>query len=655
MDALRINDSNPILTPYGGVKIPTGEVGDKHITLDQVKEYVRDGDFGDLQEHIDDVNNPHNVTKDQLGLGNVDNTSDLNKPISNLTQIAINLKEDFVESGTTNQYYRGDKTWRTLNRSAVGLGNVNNTSDLNKPISHATRAALDVINTDIDNLQQAITNISVNGSIVVHDPAVSNLIGQGTLSSPLSVNLTTLNNVYVSRIELDNYVTAQEYSAHVAQNNSDRATLVAADQQQSQNLNNHILQNSLEHTNILNTLLGVANRFQMMLEFEYAIGNFYWTTRRGNPNTWLQPIIGYETFWRPVVDRILMGVDPVNGSPNQLLGNAFVTIEQLHMPNHYHVFPGDDNLAIDPNADPAGGTFGNDGAELADNRLFPYDAASSGSPSNGRLLRTRSTGGGFPINVLNPVYTGYCWQRYDPSIIEPDPLLIVLVISGDSTDLNLRTFFQAFRGDPYEGVRAHFVIAEDVLVTATTTSNYAIVTGDWPTGSVLTMDVLGIVAGRGGNGATGSTIEFSATDGGPCIFASHPLSVNNLNIIAGGGGGGGWEAPADNNNYKYGGGGGAPFGLGGYSTYDDYMGLSRAQDSQTGGRELGGLTAEYQLATDTWTYTLRVKGGDLGLGGWDGIPRDLPPGTDWASFNGGLAGIAITGPVTVTGNPVLGR
>lgn len=35
-----------------------------------------------IDEHIADVANPHNVTKAQVGLGNVDNTSDINKPVS---------------------------------------------------------------------------------------------------------------------------------------------------------------------------------------------------------------------------------------------------------------------------------------------------------------------------------------------------------------------------------------------------------------------------------------------------------------------------------------------------------------------------------------------------------------------------------------------
>lgn len=38
--------------------------------------------ISELNEHIKDFNNPHKVTKEQVGLGNVDNTSDLDKPIS---------------------------------------------------------------------------------------------------------------------------------------------------------------------------------------------------------------------------------------------------------------------------------------------------------------------------------------------------------------------------------------------------------------------------------------------------------------------------------------------------------------------------------------------------------------------------------------------
>ena len=53
-----------------------------------------------IDVHIADTTNPHNVTKSQIGLGNVDNTSDLDKPISTATQTALNAKEDKTNLGT---------------------------------------------------------------------------------------------------------------------------------------------------------------------------------------------------------------------------------------------------------------------------------------------------------------------------------------------------------------------------------------------------------------------------------------------------------------------------------------------------------------------------------------------------------------------------
>ena len=55
---------------------------------------------------------------------------------------ALANKENTIASGTTSQYWRGDKTWQTLDKSVVGLGNVDNTSDADKPISTAVQTAL---------------------------------------------------------------------------------------------------------------------------------------------------------------------------------------------------------------------------------------------------------------------------------------------------------------------------------------------------------------------------------------------------------------------------------------------------------------------------------------------------------------------------------
>ena len=46
--------------------------------------------------HSQTTGNPHNTTKSDIGLGNVDNTSDLDKPISTATQNALNTKADLA-------------------------------------------------------------------------------------------------------------------------------------------------------------------------------------------------------------------------------------------------------------------------------------------------------------------------------------------------------------------------------------------------------------------------------------------------------------------------------------------------------------------------------------------------------------------------------
>jgi hypothetical protein len=58
----------------------------------------------DVQDNLDThearTDNPHNVTKSQVGLGNVDNTADTAKPVSTAQQTALNAKADKVSSAT---------------------------------------------------------------------------------------------------------------------------------------------------------------------------------------------------------------------------------------------------------------------------------------------------------------------------------------------------------------------------------------------------------------------------------------------------------------------------------------------------------------------------------------------------------------------------
>lgn len=82
------------------------------------------------------------LTKTQVGLPNADNTSDLNKPISTAVQSALDLKQNALPMGNSAQYIRGDQVLASFNKITIGLPNVDNTSDLSKPISTDTQTAL---------------------------------------------------------------------------------------------------------------------------------------------------------------------------------------------------------------------------------------------------------------------------------------------------------------------------------------------------------------------------------------------------------------------------------------------------------------------------------------------------------------------------------
>ena len=104
------------------------------------------------------------LNKAAVNLANADNTSDANKPISTATQVALDLKENLINPTTSAQYYRGDKTFATLNKAAVNLASVDNTSDANKPISIATQTAL---NTKQNTLVSGTNIKTINGASVL--------------------------------------------------------------------------------------------------------------------------------------------------------------------------------------------------------------------------------------------------------------------------------------------------------------------------------------------------------------------------------------------------------------------------------------------------------------------------------------------------------
>lgn len=89
-----------------------------------------------LTAHTNRTDNPHAVTKTQVGLSNVDNTSDVSKPVSTATQTALNAKAPLASPAFTG-------TPTGITKAHVGLSNVDNTADSAKPISTAQQTALD--------------------------------------------------------------------------------------------------------------------------------------------------------------------------------------------------------------------------------------------------------------------------------------------------------------------------------------------------------------------------------------------------------------------------------------------------------------------------------------------------------------------------------
>ena len=73
--------------------------------------------------------------KTMLGISNVNNTSDADKPVSSATQTGLNAKAPIA-----NPTFTG--TVAGISKSMVGLSSVDNTADADKPVSSATQTAL---------------------------------------------------------------------------------------------------------------------------------------------------------------------------------------------------------------------------------------------------------------------------------------------------------------------------------------------------------------------------------------------------------------------------------------------------------------------------------------------------------------------------------
>jgi len=160
-DISDFNDSDYATASQGALADSALQSGDNNSSLNNDSLFIT---LADLPNYpVLSVNGKFGnvvVTKEDVGLSLVDNTSDLNKPVSNPTQSAL---DDKVSVGSDISQLNNDSQYITLSqvpenvvtsvntligdvvldKTSVGLNNVDNTSDLNKPVSNATQSALD--------------------------------------------------------------------------------------------------------------------------------------------------------------------------------------------------------------------------------------------------------------------------------------------------------------------------------------------------------------------------------------------------------------------------------------------------------------------------------------------------------------------------------
>ena len=173
----------------------------------------------DLTAHTGNNSNPHSVTKAQVGLGNVDNTSDANKPVSTATQTALNGKQDTISipqysavirnaagtgavtGGITYQVSAGSNT--LMQRSSTGTTQVSTPTSSNDA---TTKAYVDAayalkVNKAGDTMTGAIT-VDGDANPFRHNRAGKN-IGYGTGAVPDASIYNFTDNLEIFRIMAD--------------------------------------------------------------------------------------------------------------------------------------------------------------------------------------------------------------------------------------------------------------------------------------------------------------------------------------------------------------------------------------------------------------------------------------------------------------------
>lgn len=181
-----------------------------------------------LETHINNKSNPHEVNKTQVGLGNVDNTSDANKPISNATQTALNGKFSATDGNALKQ------TIEDMPNLVVTEGSVSHKNN-NISLSLRQQDLKDPVNTDSILLTFNPATDSTAGIILPSDKSkIDKIITNGNGTKYLSDNGTYKevsgegeSNIYVFSPTISgNGISEQDYNNFKAAANEGKVILV---------------------------------------------------------------------------------------------------------------------------------------------------------------------------------------------------------------------------------------------------------------------------------------------------------------------------------------------------------------------------------------------------------------------------------------------
>lgn len=116
------------------VNDPAGTPGTKKATLANVITKAHGLSDGIVSSGSGTLNTTLSLDTDGTLTANSDTKIASQKATKTYTDTGLATKEPTILAGTTSQYWRGDKSWQTLDKSAVGLGNVDNVQQM--PLSY---------------------------------------------------------------------------------------------------------------------------------------------------------------------------------------------------------------------------------------------------------------------------------------------------------------------------------------------------------------------------------------------------------------------------------------------------------------------------------------------------------------------------------------